>query len=138
MMLEQILRHIKNWFLYQVYEDVFTIMDGSISLPCLSDGQYFRIKGSVFNDGLHKYPATDLKDEIFMGEVWALAVPEILVNLANEIESWQLKNGESASGPYSSESFGGYTYTRAVDAKTGGAMTWEGVFRSQLDPWRKI
>ena len=33
----------------------------------LKDGQYFRIIGSVFNDGVYQYPATSLTDEVFEG-----------------------------------------------------------------------
>ena len=59
-------------------------------------------------------------------------------DLAKEIEAWEAKNGEVASGVYQSESFGGYTYTKATDAATGGAMSWQSVFRSRLSAWRKI
>ena len=61
-MLEQILMHLNNWFLVPdgVREDTYTIEDGSIVLPFLIEGQYFRVIGSVFNDGLHQYPSLDM------------------------------------------------------------------------------
>ena len=76
-MLEQVLMHLKNWFLVPggIHEGTYTIEDGGITLPFLENGQYFRICGSVFNDGLHQYPVSDLKAETFDGAVWALAVP---------------------------------------------------------------
>ena len=78
-MLEQVLMHLKNWFLVPggIHEGTYTIEDGGITLPFLANGQYFRICGSVFNDGLHQYPAGDLKTETFDGTVWALAVRKL-------------------------------------------------------------
>ena len=136
-MLEQVLMHLKNWFLVPggIHEGTYTIEDGSIALPFLLDGQYFRIVGSVFNDGLHQHPES-LIDETFTGSVWALAVPKSVIDLAADISAWQEKNGDA--GPYASESFGGYSYTRATDAKTGGPVTWQSAFRHRLNQWRKI
>ena len=139
-MLEQVLTHLKNWFLVPggIHEGTYTIEDGGITLPFLANGQYFRICGSVFNDGLHQYPASDLKAETFDGAVWALAVPQAVIELAAEIEAWQEKNGEAASGIYQSESFGGYSYSKATDSASGGAVTWQSAFRSRLSAWRKL
>ena len=139
-MLEQVLMHLKNWFLVPggIHEGTYTIEDGGITLPFLVNGQYFRICGSVFNDGLHQYPAGDLKTETFDGAVWALAVPQSVIELAAEIEEWQKKNGEAASGIYQSESFGGYSYSKATDGASGGAVTWQTAFRSRLSAWRKL
>lgn len=139
-MLEQVLMNIRNWFPVKggVYSGNFTIKDGGITLPFLADGQYFRICGSVFNDGLHQYPAADLVDEEFSGAIWALAIPRAVVDLADEISKWQEKNGEASTSPYQSESFGGYSYSKATDAETGGAVTWQSAFKKQLSAWRKI
>ena len=139
-MLEQVLMNIRNWFPVKggIYSGAFTIKDGGITLPFLADGQYFRIVGSVFNDGLHQYPAADLTDETFTGSVWALAVPKAVIDLADEIQKWQEKNAEALSSPYSSESFGGYSYSKSTDAETGGAVTWQSAFKQQLSAWRKI
>ena len=139
-MLEQVLMHLKNWFLVPggIHEGTYTIEDGGIALPFLANGQYFRICGSVFNDGLHQYPAGDLKTETFTGTVWALAVPQAVIELSAEIEEWQTKNGEAASGIYQSESFGGYSYSKATDSASGGAVTWQSAFRSRLSAWRKL
>ena len=139
-MLEQVLMHLKNWFLVPggIHEGTYTIEDGGITLPFLANGQYFRIFGSVFNDGLHQYPASDLKAETFEGTVWALAVPQAVIDLAAEIEAWQKKNGEAAAGIYQSESFGGYSYSKATDSANGGALTWQSAFRSRMNAWRKL
>ena len=139
-MLEQVLMHLKNWFLVPggIHEGTYTIEDGGITLPFLANGQYFRICGSVFNDGLHLYPASDLKTETFEGTVWALAVPQAVIELAAEIEAWQKKNGDASVSPYQSESFGGYQYSKATDSASGGAVTWQSAFRSRLNAWRKL
>lgn len=139
-MLEQVLMHLKNWFLVPggIHEGTYTIEDGGITLPFLANGQYFRICGSVFNDGLHQYPASDLKAETFEGTVWALAVPQAVIELAEEIEAWQTKNGDASVSLYQAESFGGYSYTKATDGATGGAVTWQTSFRSRLNAWRKL
>ena len=138
-MLEQVLMHLNNWFLVpgDIHEGTYTIEDGGIALPFLANGQYFRICGSVFNDGLHQYPASDLKAETFEGAVWALAVPQAVIDLAAEIEAWQTKNGEAASGIYQSESFGGYQYSKQT-ASDGGQLTVWSVFRKRLNQWRKL
>ena len=139
-MLEQVLMNIRNWFTVEggIHSGTFSIKDGGITLPFLADGQYFRIIGSVFNDGLHQYPATDLVDEEVSGVIWALAIPPAVVDLADEIQKWQEKNGEASVSPYQSESFGGYSYSKATDAETGGAVTWQSAFKQQLSAWRKI
>ena len=139
-MLEQVLMHLKNWFLVPggIHEGTYTIEDGGIALPFLANGQYFRICGSVFNDGLRQYPASDLKAETFEGAVWSLAVPQAVIDLAAEIEAWQEKNGDASVSPYQSESFGGYSYSKATDSASGGAVTWQSAFRSRMNAWRKL
>ena len=139
-MLEAVLTHLKNWFVVPrgVHEGIYKIESGSLKLPYLQNGQYYRICGSVFNDGLHKYGEDKLIDETFSGSVWALAIPKAVIDLAVKIEEWQTKNGEAVASPYSSESFGGYSYTKATDSATGAPATWETVFRSQLNPYRKL
>lgn len=141
-MLETVLIHLKNWFVVPcgVHEGIYTIENSTLELPFLQNGQYYRICGSVFNDGLHKYgdPEDKLQNETFTGAVWALAIPAAVVELSAKIEEWQVKNGDAVASPFTSESFGGYSYTKATDSKTGTVATWETVFRSQLNPYRKL
>ena len=138
-MLEQVLRHLNNWFLVEIYEGTFTVENGSIALPFLQNNQYFRVCGSVFNDGLHQYPAADLTDETFTGTVWALAVPKAVVTLSEDIAAWEKKNGEAAASPYQSESFGGYSYTKRSAGNDSGTLNgWQDAFRGRLNDWRKL
>jgi hypothetical protein len=130
--------NLKNYFEKQIHIGQFSIDKGSINLPFLLNGQYFRIVGSVMNDGVYQYPCSELTDESFRGEVWAMGIPPSLIALLAEINEWQTKYGENAQSPYSSESFAGYSYSKATDSQTGGAMTWQSVFRDRLSRWRKI
>jgi hypothetical protein len=136
-MLEQVLLYLNNWFEVAEHRGEFSIEDGSITLPFLATGQYFRIVGSVFNNGLHQYPANDLTDETFTGAVFALAVPPVVVSLTEEMSAWQEKNGEKADGPFQSESFAGYTYTKASNGKGGTVTVWD-AFKTRLAAWRKL
>ena len=115
----------------------FEISGGSIApLDFLQDGQYFRIIGSVFNDGVYQYPATSLTDEVFEGAVWSMAVPPSVIDLAAEIEEYN-KSDDVKASPYISENFGGYAYTKATDAN-GAPIGWQKAFASRLNKWRKL
>lgn len=137
-MLEKVLRHLRNWFVKEIKASTYTIEGGNIELPFLITGQYFRIVGSVLNDGVYQYPADTLRNETFDGEIWCLAIPAAVLELVTEIETWETKNGAASVSPYTSESFGGYTYTKAVNRDSGEAVTWETAFKSRLSIWRKI
>lgn len=137
-MLEQVLTHIHNWFQVGIYPGTYTIEDGGVTLPFLQDGQYFRIVGSLFSDGLHQYgPAMEyLPDETFTGSVWALAIPPAVIRLSEEISAWQEKYRETVESPYTSESFGGYAYSKS--AAGDGSGGWQAAFRARLTPYRKL
>lgn len=141
-MLQKVLTFIHNWFERDVIAGQWQITGGTLELPHVQEGQYYRIVGSVFNDGLHQYPSDDLKDETFRGGVWALAIPPDLIALAKEIEEWESKYGEATAGPYASESFGGYSYSLAGSVAGGGSEDptngWQRQFSARLIPYRKI
>ena len=138
-MLTEICAELRNWFVVPngVHIQTYTISGGSIApLDFLQDGQYFRIVGSVFNDGVYQYPATSLTDEVFDGAVWSMAVPPAVIDLAAEIEEYNKSDAGKAS-PYTSESFGGYSYTKATD-ESGAPISWQKAFASRLNKWRKL
>lgn len=136
-MLDEILAEIRNYFAVKVHSGDFEVIGGKLSpLDFLQNGQYFRIVGSVMNDGVYRYPYSGLTDETFSGEIWALAVPPTLIALAADIEEYEKKAKETVS-PYTSESFGGYSYTKATDSN-GSPLSWEKVFAKRLNKWRKI
>ena len=128
---------IRNYFETEKRFGTFTISDGSLSPSnFLQDGQYFRIVGSVFNDGVHRHPAHDLTDETFDGAVWAMAVPPAVVELLQKIQEFEAATANAPTA-YTSESFGGYTYTKATD-ENGLPVGWRSVFKSELNRWRKL
>lgn len=138
-MLEELLRALRNWFVRDKATGRIRVEGGALVPPeglALADGQYIRVTGSVFNDGLHRWPCTGMADEEFVGTVWALAVPRAVVDLADEIEAWQTEHTEELGSPYASESFGGYSYTRV--GGDGSPITWRQQFKARLDPWRKL
>ena len=139
MILTEICAELRNWFVVPngVHIQTYTISGGSIApLDFLQEGQYFRIIGSVFNDGVHQYPAADLTDEVFHGAVWAMAVPPTLIVLAAEIEGYN-KSDAGKPSPFTSESFGGYAYTKATD-ENGAPISWQKAFASRLNKWRRL
>lgn len=132
--LEDVLAALNNWFPVSAVRGHFEVSDGTLSVDGLQYGQYFRIVDSVFNDGLHQNPADDLRDEEFDGEVWFLAIPKAVENLADEIYAWRIAHPESV---YTSESFGGYSYSKPVDS-SGVPASWRKAFASRMARWRKI
>lgn len=141
MNLTELCAHLRNWFVRSDADrrvGTFEIVGGCIDLPWLADGQYFRIIGSVFNDGVWQNPAVGLTDEVFDGAVWAMAVPPDVVSLADEITAWETKYADAAQSPYKSESFGGYTYTKDDSSTAEGGLSWTTVFKGRLRPWRKL
>lgn len=137
-MLEQILDYIHNYFEKDVVTGKYTISSGTIELDFLKCGQYFRICGSTFNDGVYQYPTVDLVDETFCGAVWAMAVPPAVIALSTEVDEWLDRYGKDTESPYQSESFGGYSYSKASGSSGNGNIGWKDVFRDRLNRWRKI
>ena len=145
-MLTDLCQELRNWFDIGRYFGSFTIESGELALSFLQQNQYYRIVGSVFNDGVHKYGDADdtLIDETFSGAVWALAIPKAVINLSTEIDEWQQKYGaadSAAMSPFMSESFGGYSYSKGGSANSNSAATapsWQTAFASRLNKWRKI
>lgn len=144
-MLTELCQELRNWFDLERHFGSFEISGGALNVDFLANGQYYRIVGSVFNDGVHKRgDATDtLTNETFDGAVWALGIPKAVIDLAAEISAWVAKYGGAegvATSPFASESFGGYSYSKATFASSGGsgAATWQAVFKSRLNMWRKI
>lgn len=135
-MLERILSHIHNYFEREIVKGTFTISSQTIEVPFLTDGQYFRIVGSIWNDGVYEYPTSNLTNEVFEGEIWALAIPRAVIELSKTIEEWEAKN--NSNSPYTSESFGGYSYTKGTNKTTGQPFGWQDVFRNDLNQWRKL
>lgn len=131
---------LHNWFspVCNAHAGTYEISDGSLlDVDFLQDGQYFRIVGSVFNDGVYIYPEYGLKDETFDGSIWPMNVPAEVRCLAAEIDESRHNHNGDKTPKFNSESFGGYSYTRATNSD-GLPLTWRDVFRKRLNPWRKL
>lgn len=142
--LEEVLNHIHNWFDRESehINGSFAIEDGALVYVNIPEGAWYQVQGSYLNDGLHLHPADDLVDEEFTGTITVLRIPRPLLRIVEEIAEWQSKYGDATSGPYSSESFGGYSYTMRGDSSSqggsGGLTGWRLAFRDRLNAWRKI
>ena len=141
-MLEQILDYIHNYFVHDRYTGTFTISGGKLQDVTILDGQYIKINGSVLNDGVH-LGSDGLNDETFTGEVWGLSIPIAILTLADEIAAWMAEYGSTVNSPYSSESFGGYSYSKASSGGSGAngnymQYPWAATFGSRLNAYRKI
>ena len=144
-MIEAICAHLHNFFTDETepLSGSWTIRDGTIDLsPYLITGQYFRVMGSVLNDGVYQYPPAGMPDETFDGQIWPMKVPRAVMRLADEIAAWKEQYGAAVASPYTSENvIGVYSYSRgavSANAAGGDADAWQGVFRSRLNQWRKL
>ncbi len=148
-MLTEVCNFVHNYFEHTTYRGSFEIVDGNIDLTGLvENGQRFRIIGSAFNDGIYTYndgsvlynddndALVSLIDETFSGTVVAMAIPKTFMDIVNDIRNWQDKNSKVVDSPYTSESWGGYSYTKATGSN--GVFSWHDAFRRRLNAFRKI
>ena len=149
-MLTELCQELRNWFNVRDqhgnpvgYPGTYEITGGSITAPFLLPGQYFRITGSVLNEGVHKYADGGLEAETFTGTVWPLAIPKAVIKLSEDIDTWrkQYEAADSpAMSPYMSESFGGYSYSKgsAFSGSGSSSTSWRSVFAGRMNAWRKL
>lgn len=152
LLLEEVCTHIRNWFVDynqgDIYSGTFSIQNGEITgkgttkTPTIESGMYYRIVGSFKNNGVYLAGTDAPVDEEFNGQIWLLHPTAAFLSLVAEIDAWQKAYGGSDSvnmSPYSSESFGGYSYSKGGSGSGGAtATTWQGQFASRLNAWRKI
>ena len=146
-MLTEICEYLNNWFCEDSdkYFGTITIGDSGFTVPEVQEGQYVRIVGSVFNDGVIQYGTDALRPETFDGAVWLMKVPKNQLILAEEIMDWQDKYGgvdSKAMSPFTSESFAGYSYSKSGGYSYGQNSTpqtgWQTAYATRLAPWRKL
>ena len=146
-MLTEICEHLHNWFCED--SDIcfgnIVIGDSEIAVPngVIQPGQYIRIVGSVFNDGVWQYGEATFRPETFDGAVWLMRIPQTVIQLATDIEDWQAQYGSAdskAMSPFNSESFAGYSYSKSSGGvgEVASPTNWQGVFAARLSPWRKL
>lgn len=151
--LTDLCEYLKNWFDdgCAVHVGKITIAEGTIQCSCdfssyeveLANGQFFRVSGSVFNDGVHCYPDYDMAEETFEGAITPMKIPHAVLSLLGEIIAWRGKYegiDSTAMSPYTSESFAGYSYSKAgAGGNSGSGLSgWQEAFKNRLTHWRKI
>lgn len=70
-----------------------------------------------------------------------MAVPPAVIAICGEIDAYTEKYADQINSPFQSESFGGYSYTKASgnsDGSSSNPSDWRSVFAGQLNKWRKI
>ena len=151
--LTELCHELRNWFDRERIDGTFEIRCGCITptgntrwntAPEL--GMYVRIIGSWHNDGVHQIGDREMKNETFTGSVWLLAIPQPVLDLAEDIRMWKEKYESVDSGamsPYTSESWGGYSYQKTAPGSSGGgsgggSYGWRSAFKPRLNAWRKI
>lgn len=147
-MIDEVCAYLHNYFNEDpvtdrklIYPGKYTIENGSITLPFLIEGQYFRVFGSKLNDGIHIYGQDELFDETFDGVIWEMRVPKRFLELVAEIEAWMDKYGDVMKNPYQSEDvIGVYRYTKMTTGKVTGdyIATWQNAYKQQLKEWQKM
>lgn len=151
MLMTEICNSLRNYFapankkedLSYIHNGEFTIENGTIQgVDFLLPNQYFRITGSVLNDGVYRNTPDDmscLESETFKGAIWEMAVPKSFINLCNEIQKFNVKVDELSltDKGYASESFGGYSYSLNSNAPVY-MQSWEKRIKSSLNNYRRL
>lgn len=131
-----------------IHAGTYTIAGGELtSCDFLLENQYFRIKGSHFNDGVYKYNAeslTALVPETFVGSIWAMSPPRDFIDLCGEMSEWEAKYGGAdsvAMSPYTSENFGGeYSYSKPAGGSADGGAGYSAInaYANDLKKYRRL
>jgi hypothetical protein len=143
-MLSELCQEVRNYFdrgQPKIYGEI-SIVNGAITnsefINKILVGQYFRIVGSILNDGVYLFDESlKLEDETFKGAIWLMAIPRDFLKLSNDIDKWVSDNEKTLLSPYQSESFGGYSYSKG-SGKNGGSITWQDAFAGRLNLYRRI
>lgn len=146
-MLTEICAEIRNYFTWSDDRHIgdFAIVDGQITPSIDFKTDYFRIVGSRRNDGVHIVGDALADEDTFHGAVWIMSIPADFLALVGEIEEWQRVNGganSQAMSPFQSESFGGYSYSKASGGSASNlgqtGPTWQSMYAKRLNLYRKM
>lgn len=153
-MLSDVCDYVHNYFEIERRSGLFEVVDGGIpGLELfLKNGQRFRILGSALNDGIYTYhedgsifdddgtTGVTLASEQFEGAIVAMSIPTAFLKIVEDAIAWQTANQAVLDSPYQSESFGGYSYSKASGSgsNAGGVLGWQDRFRARLNAYRKV
>lgn len=137
-MLFEAMSYCKNWFVTEIHKGNISIQDNTINL----NGKEFtpnaytdflRLIGGHTNEQMFDSSKV-LENDEFEGEIWELAPPQEFIKLCDKIREW---NDENKPNDKTSESFGGYSYSKATN-NNGVPLTWQDVFAKELRAYKKI
>lgn len=120
------------WNTFNFEEDM--IVNPTNILDGLAPHQYYKIEGSIFNDGVHE-AGEALIPEKFHGTVQPMRVPSAFAALAKKIDDYD--NALPSGGVYVSQSFNGWSGTMATGAD-GLPADGKTRYRKEINQWRKI
>lgn len=157
MTLTDLCEKLRNWFDVDRHFGTFEIENGTIDLDFIREGQFYRLVGSK-QDGIYfvenykklmfvksisdgtqsdfNIDGIEAKDETFNGAIWELSFPLNFVLFYENVCDWETKYADKVNSPFQSESFGGYSYSKA-NGSNGGLTVWD-KFASDLLRWQKI
>lgn len=131
-----------------IHAGTYTIAGGEVTnCDFLLENQYFRIKGSHFNDGVYQYNADSLAalvPETFVGSIWAMSPPRDFIDLCGKMSEWEAKYGgvdSAAMSPYTSENFGGeYSYSKPAGGSADGGAGYSAInaYANDLKKYRRL
>ena len=134
-MIQQIMRHLNNFFVSGQSSGHFSISGNVLDVP---ESGFVYISGSFQHDGVWKIcdglmldTPSGLPDEDFTVTVYFCSPPADFLQLCEEIRQYEEKN---PVGAYQGESFGGYSYNRGSSAGQG----WQAAFSARLNPFRRM
>lgn len=138
---KEICDYLNNYFVDEIHEKTFVIENGVLDLSGITilNNQFFKIEDSVLNDGIYQNPCDSLSDETFDGAVITMKIPPDVLDVAEESMEWEKDNSKFLQSPMQSESFGGYSYTKASSSlSASGQVSWRDVFVDRLKAYKKL
>ncbi len=144
--LAMVMAECRNHFPIACTAGLMRLESGVLRLPeTLPDCRYVYLSGGTQEDLWEASRTLDgglllardgqaPRDEAFCGRVFCLRPPLNFLSLAEEAEAYRNK---APVGPFLSESFGGYSYTRA-SGSGGRPLAWQDALRPQLNAYRRM
>ena len=130
---QDVMRHIRNYFIASTLTGTFTVTDGVLDLdPPLAPHAWIAIEGSGSLDGVHQLDENgclpDTADGSWRGMLHLLSPTADFLRLCADIRSWADKHPDET---LRTEKFGSYSRSQS-------SCAWEKVFERRLRPYQKM
>lgn len=141
-MLTKICAYLKNYFDYERHIGTIQIADGVITCngERIETGQHFALFRDRFVLGVYQ-AGDEIENKTFDGAIWLMDIPDGVKAADEWAEAWEAENGSAqANGPFQSESFGGYSYSKGTGANggVGSSVFDQAQMKAMLAPYKKI